>query len=396
MLLPVKTLKAKGYSTVHEHDKSIDYGLLKSVISAMRRYYGILTGLFMLIFVVASPFYLSSILQKYSGNAQEVWIAWFTYGVLVAYQLYTYYYSSLLTGRGMIKRSLQIVIIGQASRIIISVICLFVGLGLMSLVVGQFVSDIVNRTLCYKAFYDKEIKLQMKVKSEVSVKEVMSIMTPNAVRIGVTTIGSFFVNKVVMIIAPLFLSLSDIASFGTTKQMIDLIISLGGIWLGTYYPKITLYRVNNETESVKRLYLKAKLNLMVSFLVCGIGLIVVGPPLLEFIHSKTHLLPSMMISAFLIIAFLDANHGMASTILLTKNEVPFMKAVILSGTAVLILLFLSLRFTNLQIWGMILAPGIAQAVYQNWHWPMLVRRELNIKLKDYIIVLSSIFKTEKL
>ena len=178
--------------------------------------------------------------------------------------------------------------------------------------------------------------------------------------------------------------------------MIDLIISLGGIWLGTYYPKITLYRVNNETESVKRLYLKAKLNLMVSFLVCGIGLIVVGPPLLEFIHSKTHLLPSMMISAFLIIAFLDANHGMASTILLTKNEVPFMKAVILSGTAVLILLFLSLRFTNLQIWGMILAPGIAQAVYQNWHWPMLVRRELNIKLKDYIIVLSSIFKTEKL
>lgn len=392
----VKTLQATGFVAVDEHDKSIDYGLLKSVIAAMRRYYGILAGLFLILFLAASPFYLSAVLKKYTGDANEVWIAWFTYGVLVAYQLYTYYYSSILTGRGLVKRSQQIVIIGQASRIIISVICLLAGFGLMSLVVGQLTSDVVNRVLCYRTFYDKGMKQNMKVKCEISVKEVMHIMSPNAIKIGITTLGSFFINKVVMFIAPLYLSLSDIASFGTTKQMIDLIISLGGIWMGTYYPKIISYRVNNETDNVKRLYIKSKLNLIASFVICGLGLIVAGPPVLEFIHAKTHLLPTAMIFVFLIISFLDANHGMASTILLTKNEVPFMKAVIFSGLAVLVLLYLSLNFTNLEIWGMILAPGIAQAVYQNWKWPLLVKGELHVRLKDYWIIFMEIIDSIKL
>jgi O-antigen/teichoic acid export membrane protein len=383
----VKTLKTTGYVVVNENDKSIDYGLLKSVVSAMRRYYGILSLVFLGIFFIISPFYFTTVLQKYTVDKSEVWIAWVVYGILVAYQLYTFYYSSLLIGRGLVKRSLQITIIGQTSRIVVSVICLLSGLGLLSLVIGQFTSDIVNRSLCYAAFYDKQMKQHLKVDNEIPVKEVMRIMTPNSVKIGITTIGSFFINKAVMLIAPLFLIPADIASFGTTKQMIDLIISLGGIWLGTYYPKITLHMVNNETDSVKRLYIKAKLNLIASFVICGAGLIVIGPLLLEIIHSKTSLLPGFMILVFLIVSFFDANQGMGSTILLTRNEVPFMKAVIFSGIAVLILLYLGLKFTSLELWVMILAPGIAQSVYQNWKWPLQVKRELDISITDYKITL---------
>jgi len=379
----VKTLIPKGYCAVDENDRSIDYGLLKSVISAMRRYYGILAGIFLLIFFAISPYYLTSILQKYNGDRHEIWIAWFTYGVLVAYQLYTYYYSSILTGRGLVKRSLQIIIIGQTSRIVISVICLLSGLGIMSLVIGQFTSDVINRSLCYFAFYDKDIRVKLKVKSEIPVKEVMKIMTPNAVKIGITTIGGFFINKAVMFIAPLYLSLSAIGSFGTTKQMIDLIVSLGGIWFATYYPKTTLYTVNKDVEGVKRLYIKGKLCLIGVFIVCGLGLIFVGPPLLIFIKSNTHLLSSSMIFVFLIVAFLEANHGMSGLLLLTKNEVPFVKASLISGLAVLALLFISFNYTGLGIWGMIIASGIAQAVYQNWKWPLMVKRELNIKVMDF-------------
>jgi len=388
----VKELKAEGFNAVPDGDKSISYGLLKSVISAMRRYYGILTTIFLLIFFIISPFYLTRILADYHGNKQEIWISWFVYGILVAYQLYTYYYSSLLTGRGMIKRSLQIVIIGQGSRIVASVIFLLAGFGIISLVLGQLTSDIVNRYLSYRAFYDKETKLRLKEKSTISVKEVMKIMTPNSVKIGISTLGTFLVSQAVMFIAPLYLSLEVMASFGTTKQMIDIIVSLGGIWMGTYYPKITLYRVNNDTESVKRLYLKAKLNMIASFIICGLGLMIVGPFLLELIHSKTLLLPTSMIALFLLISFLDANHGMAITILLTKNEVPFVKAVFLSGIAVICLLFMGLKLTHLGIWGMILAPGIAQAAYQNWKWPLLVRLELKVRFSDYIAAFTSMLR----
>jgi len=392
----VKTLQSKGYSSVDKNDTTIDFGLLKSVISAMRRYYAILAIIFLAIFLAISHFYMSYILEKehYTGDIKTVWISWFTYGGLVAYQLYTYYYGSLLTGRGLVKRNLQIIIVSQGFRIISTIILLLLGFGLFSLVVGFFVSDFLNRTLCYYAFYDKKIKHDIKVSKPIPVNEVMKIMTPNAVKIGVTTLGGFLITRGILLISPLYLSLPQIASYGTTKQMIDLIASIGGIWFSTYYPKVTLYRVNDQMDGVKRLYIKGKLALIFVFIICGLGIIFVGPPLLDLIHSKTHLIPGAMIFVFLIVAFLESNQSISSGYLLTKNEVPFMKASIFSGLAVLILLFASFYFTDLGIWGMILAPGIAQISYQNWKWPLLVSRELKLTIADYKKTLKDTFKKE--
>lgn len=388
----VKELKKEGYSSVAVDDKSIDYALLKSVIAAMRRYYGILSIVFLAVFSISSPFYLTNILKEYSGNKNEIWVSWFAYGVLVAYQLYTYYYSSILSGRGKVKRVQQIIIIGQVSRISTAVIFLLLGYGIISLVIAQFVSDIVNRTLCHYSFYDKELKLNLHTSANIKVGEVMKIMTPNAIKIGITTMGGLLNGKLIVLIAPLFLTLPEIASYGTTKQMLDLIISLGLLWFGTYYPKITSHRVNEDMVQIKRMYLKSKFILLLVFITSGAGLILIGPELLTFIHSKTHLLPAFMTFVFLIVSFLDTNHGLAAQMLLTKNEVPFAKASIISGLASVALLFVFLKFTTIGIWGMVLAPGIAQIVYQNWKWPLLVIKDLDIKFKDYF---TSAFTTIK-
>jgi len=121
-----------------------------------------------------------------------------------------------------------------------------------------------------------------------------------------------------------------------------------------------------------------------------------GPPVLAFIHSKTHLLPLLMMLLYLIVAFLESNHSMSGLLLLTKNEVPFVKAAIISGFASLGMLFFSFEYTTIGIWGMILAPGIAQAVYQNWKWPLKVKRELNITGKDYWSVFTKSLNDFKL
>lgn len=378
----VKTLKATGFTTVDETDKSVDFSLLKSVIKAMRRYYAILAGFFLIIFLLISPFYLKSILSHYQGDKEAIGIAWILYGILVAYQLYTYYYNSILVGRGQIKRSLQITVLSQGLRIIVSMIFLVLGFGLMSLVMGMFISDFVNRTLCYYTFYDKELKRNIQNSKTLPVKEIMKIMTPNAIKIGVTTIGGFLITKAVMLISPLYLNLSDIGTYGITKQMIDLISSLGGILFYTYYPQITSFKVNNEIDKVKNLYIKSKISLITIFIICSIGLIIIGPQLLILIHSKTHLLPTSMIIAFIITSFLEANHGISAGLLLMNNEVPFMKASLISGICVLILLLTGLIYLKIGIWAMILAPGLAQVVYQNWKWPLMVINDLQITRVD--------------
>jgi len=388
----VKELKPEGYNAVSEGDITIDYGLLKSVILAMKRYYGIMAVVFLIVFSIVSPFYLTSLLKDYGGNKTEIWISWFAYGVLVAYQLFTYYYNSLLTGRGQVKRVQQIIIIGQTCRISTAIILLLLGYGIISLVVAQFVSDIVNRMLCYNSFYNKEIKFNLQTSAKVKVSEVMKIMTPNALKIGFMTMGGLLNSRMIVLISSLYLPLDTIGVYGSTMQMLVLITSLGGLWFGTYYPKITLHRVKDDIVQIKRMYLKAKFSMVMVFIVCGAGLIFVGPDLITLIRSNTKLLPSMMIFILLIVTFLETNHNLAAQMLLTKNEVPFAKASIISGLASVGLLYLFLRFTSIGIWGMIIAPGIAQIFYQNWKWPYMVIKDLNIKFKDYF---TSAFTTIK-
>jgi O-antigen/teichoic acid export membrane protein len=388
----VKELKKIGYVAVPQNDKSIDFGLLKSVIVAMKKYYAALAGIFLLLFGVASPFYLPYILQKnnYEGDHKTVWIAWLVYGVLVAYQLYTYYYSSLLTGRGMVKRNQQAIIIGQSFRILVIYVLVLMNFGLLALVIGQFIGDYITRTISRLFFYDKNIKKELAGAIAVNTKEILRIMLPNAARIGITTLGGLLITKAAVPIASLYLPLEMIGSFGITKMMIDLITAIGGIWFVTFYPKITSYRVNNKFGDLKRTYIKGKFSLIFAFVICGTGLVLFGNDVLEFINSKTDLLPIPMIIVMLIIYFLESNHVLSAQMLLTKNEVPFAKASILTGIATILLLFFGLKYTHFGIWSMFLAPGIADIVYQNWKWPLEVWKELNIRWKDFFRVIKII------
>ena len=83
-----------------------------------------------------------------------------------------------------------------------------------------------------------------------------------------------------------------------------------------------------------------------------------------------------MIIVILIISFLEENHSIAGGFLLSKNEVPFYKASIVAGIVTVILLFVFLKILNLGVWAMILAPGVAQLIYQNWKWPLVLMKEL--------------------
>lgn len=387
-------LLSTGYIPADAESTEVNYGLLRSVIRAMKRYYAVLAGVFIIIFVVISPFYLSDALKTYPQNVSttHVWVSWWLVGLLTAYQIYTSYYSPLLMARGYVKRNQQIIILGQTVRITVCAILLLSGFGLISMVIGQLLCDLLTRNLMHYVFYDKELKIKLFAKDNeiINVLQIMKIMTPNALKIGGVSIGSFAVNKLSMFIAPLYLSLATVGSFGLTRQMIIIISGIGMTWFNAFYPKITERRLKNEYQHLKRMYIKGNLFLIGTFIVCGLGLIFVGQPLLTVFNSKTALLSVCFIFIYLIISFLEANHSLAAQILLTKNEVPFLIPALVAGAITVILLYIFLKFTSLGVFSLILASGISQIVYQNWKWVYDVWKEFNIKPKDYFIVLKNI------
>ncbi len=385
----VRSLKKKGHDDLIDVNHTIDFGLLKGLISTMRWFYSRMAIVVLVLLATIGTFYILKILNTYQGPKLEVYIAWGLLCLISTYNIYTLYYDSLLQGKGLIKRSKQIVVVAQSVYLTIAAILILLGFGLIAIVLAQLSSILIVRTLSYRFFFTQEIKQKLENSIPQSKDDIFRAIYPNAIKVGLTTIGSFLVNRSAMIIGSFFLTLEQIGSYGITMQLVGVVAAMAGIYISTFQPKIVQLRVEKNSDKIKELYVFGEIVLIITFVIGGLALLYIAPWALNLIKSETHLLPFMITGFVMIVTFLETNHGMAGSILLTKNIVPFFKASLLSGLLTVILLLLFFNFTGLGLWSMILAPGIAQGVYQNWKWPLEVSKELKITYKDYLLLFQN-------
>lgn len=291
----VRSLKANGFELVSVENQTIDYGLLKGVISVMRWFYLRMAVVLFLLLASLGTYYIYNLLQNYRGDHQEIYIAWSLLCVISTYNLYTLYYDSLLLGKGLVKKSKQIVIIGQTFYLVIASLLIILGYGLVAIVTAQISSVIIIRWLAHRSFFTSEIKHNLQASISRPKKEVLKAISPNAIKIGLTSLGGFMVQRSAILIGALYLSLKEIASYGITLQIIAVIAALAGIYTSTYLPKIVQLRVENKKNEIKELYLKGLIVLLLTYFFCGLGLVILGEGVFNLIGSQTQLIPRLLI-----------------------------------------------------------------------------------------------------
>ena len=371
----VKTLQKEGVSQAGINAE-VDYGLLKGTLEAMRRFYRrIAVGVFALL-ATAGTAYFCYIMQKYSGDRMDAMIAWVILIAINCYNLYTFYYDALLLGKGYVKRSQQINIISQAVYIGLAIGLICMGLGLTAIVVSQLVSIIIRRVLMYRVFYTEELQSCLAETRANEPKEVLSAITPNAIKIGLTQLGGFLVLNSSLLIGSAFLSLEEIACYGITMQVMDVLSGCGKVFYQSYLPKLAQCRAEKDLDGLRRYYLLCTGSLWVIFIVGGIVWVLFGNWALDIIHSKTHFVVPSMLCAMLAINILENNHAVSAGFIMADNKIPFFIPSLLSGAATVLLLWVFLCPLHMGLWGLVLAPGIAQLAYQNWKWPSVVINEL--------------------
>jgi len=388
----VKTLKKSGFEVVNEKNCSIDYGLLKEVITAMRWIYLRIAVILFVILTTIGTYYIHSLLKTYTGSHNDVYIAWGILCLINTYSLYTLYYDSLLQGKGLIKRSKQIIIAGQFFYLLIATVLIFLGYGLVAIVTAQAASVLVIRTLSHKSFFTKELKTHLSGTDKKSSKKVMEAILPNSFKIGITSIGGFMVQKSALVIGSLYLSLDDVASYGITMQLITVLSGFSAIFIGTYQPKIVQLQVLQDTTSIKHLYIKGQIILFITYIAGGAVILFLGDWVFGLMHSQTKLLTFGLTAFALLLSFEETVLMVAGGVLLTKNEVPFFKSAIISGILIVAGLLLAYHFFEAGVLAMILVPFIVDIAYQTWKWPYEVHKELHIIPKDILWGFKNISK----
>lgn len=362
-----------------EDEQEVDYGLLKTTIKAMRIFYRRMALVVLILFGTAGTAYMYLLMSKYTGNKIDALVAWLLLISINCYNLYTMYYEALLTGKGYIKRMQQINILGQSSYIVLGVTLIYFGFGLTAIVSSQLVSVIIRRLLYKRVFFTKQMREKLDASEEQDIHPVLHAIVPNATKMGLTNLGGFVITRSSILIGSALLPLTEMAMYGLTFQVIDIIGRCSSVVYVSYIPKLAQYRVQDDKNALKRLFLQSEVFMIVTFIAGGIALLYLGDWALDLIKSNTKLLPFSMTLVMIISQLLEYGHIIASGFILSNNKIPFFIPSLISAGTTLILLTVFLHCTSLGLWGLILAPAIAQLVYQNWKWPSVVIKELYSK-----------------
>lgn len=369
----VRSLQTIG---VEQASDTVDYGLLKGTIRAMRVFYRWVALGVLVLLLTAGTAYFWFILQKYTGDRQDALVAWVILVAVNCYNIYTLYYDSLLTGKGYIKRNQQIIIAGQATYLVVAIGLIYAGLGLTAIVSAQMLSYIIKRTLSRRVFFTKEMRKAIDEAEEQDYKVILKVITPNSLRVGLTNLGGFVVTKSALFIGSAFLPLTEIAAFGITMQVIDVLARCGSVMYQSYIPRLAQCRAERDIPALRRYYRLSVAALVTIYIIGGAAFVLLGDWAIGILRSETTFLCTSMLCAVLVISLLEQNHVLAATFIMADNKIPFMWPSLISGAVTIILLLVMLGPIGMGLWGMILAPGIAQLAYQNWRWPSMVIREL--------------------
>ncbi|MDR1055784.1 MAG: hypothetical protein LBL90_08185 [Prevotellaceae bacterium] len=391
----VKELKVTGYNIVERHDSEVDYSLFKGLIGAMRWFYARMAGILFMLLATAGTYYIHAVLRTYTGSHTEVYMAWVILVIINAYSLYTMYYDSLMQGKGLIKRSKQIDVIGYAVYLTVAAGLILMRFNLIAIVSAQALMVLIKRVLSYRTIYTPDFRQRLHNIKTQSRKAIIKAIYPNALKMGLNGVGWYLTSSAPMIIGSLFLPLNTVASYGITLQVVIIIRNMSYVYYFTYQPKIIQARTQGDTHVIKMFYLKSCRVQLFTFIVCGLALIFLGDWGLFLIKSKTLLLPALFIMVALLVYFFVSNYSIAEFVLLTKNDVLFYKASLVTGVVTIILTFVLLCYTKLGVWSLILAPGITQAAYLDWKWPAMVAKELRIKKQDVYESIKEIYNKVK-
>ena len=371
----VKSLQRNGVAHTTS-EAAVDYSLLKGTLLAMKRFYRWMALAVFALLATAGTAYFYYILQKYSGDRQDALIAWILLIAINCYNLYTFYYEALLTGKGYVKRAQQINMLGQAVYLALAIGLIYAGFGLTAIVASQLISTVIRRILTYRVFFTPELKANIESVEPQEPKEILSAISPNAIKIGLTQLGGFMVNKSAILIGSAFLTLEQVACYGITIQVMDILARCATVFYQSYLPKLAQCRAENDLNGLKRYYILCTGSLLAVYAVGSVAWIFLGNWALDLIQSQTHFVPTAMLMVMLLISTLEHNHAVSAGFIMADNKIPFFIPSLVSGAATVVLLWVFLSPLHMGIWGLILAPGIAQLAYQNWKWPSVVIKEL--------------------
>ncbi len=362
----------------------INYHLLAVLLKTARKVYQIMSLIAFVFMLTFGTVYIYYVTDGFNNVENSLWI-WIIFSVSTFFNIYYAYYTTLLIGSGMMAESAKAMMLSRIVYLGLSIILLYTGCGLFSIVIANLIAPFAQRIYCYKVYFTDELRKKTDIFiTKTELKNTFNTIWYNAKKLGINNLGAYAINKFGMFLVGLYLALDIVGSYGLLIQLTTVITGVASIMLTTYMPKFSSYRVTGRINELKKLFSFTVTIFWFIIIVGGIIIVLLGGPLLNLIGSQTVLPEKSLCAVYVLICALEANHSNFATLITTKNEVPFVAAGLLSGGLIALLTFLELQFTTWGLWGVVAVQGLVQLAYNNWYWPRWVMKDLSMSFGQMI------------
>lgn len=381
----VETLKVKGVEFTSYTGPN--YELLRQVIETCKKIYLIIALCALFILITFGSVYIyyvsSSIFNK------SIIISWIIYSLAIFLNLYYGYYATFLRGVGAICEYNKINVLSRVIQIVVSIILMVLGYGIIAVSFAYFLYGCALRILSKKVFYNYRkigIHIQNIVKtSNKDIKSLFIIIWHNAWRDGVVAVANYLSNQATIVIASLFLSLTDTGIYSISIQLITAIATIAATLYSTFQPSMQSAYINHDYKKMEQMMGISMTIYIIFFIIGVVGLLGIGIPILKLIK------PSMTFNYAVIIGisiyhFFYRLQSYYASFISNTNDIPYMKAYVITGFFSIILSVLLMKFTAWGIWGLIVGQFIPQSFYNFWKWPMLVFSMLDSSVKRMFLI----------
>lgn len=386
ILSGAQSLQKEGISGVKLG--AINYQLVATLIKTAKFVYLRMSLLVLAGMLTLGTIYIYHVTQGFTNIPNSLFI-WLLFSVSTFFNFYYKYYTTLLTGSALMMEYNKSCIYSKIVYIAICVGMLFLGCGLMSVVVANFISPFVQRYYSYISFYTDEIKdgLRGQVVTTEDIREMTSTLWFNAKKLGIIFVGQYGISQSGIFFSGLFLSLEEVAAYGLMMQLINNILcSISKSLFNSISPLFSKDTINHDISQLIRHFSLGNFIFWCIFIVGSLMVIFVAPPVLDLIHSNSHLPSTLVMLVFSIDALLDYNHANFTYILTAQNRFPFVKADLITGMAVVFINLVTLYFTDWGLLGLVLGRLCVMLAYNDWKWPSVICQELNVPITIFVKV----------
>jgi O-antigen/teichoic acid export membrane protein len=213
---------------------------------------------------------------------------------------------------------------------------------------------------------------------------LIRILWFNASRQGAVNLGAFLIQRGNILVASSFLGLSAAASYGMTVTILMALSGVSVVICQIQMPQMNRLQASGERQLLRAMYGEIVILACAAYMIGLAAVVIWGGQLLDLMGSSTDLLPQAAVLTLGVILLLELNHSIAASYLTTTNQVPFLWAALVSGV-VTTLLSISLVH-QWKIWGLILAQGGVQLMYNNWKWPHEAALHLGTKWVEILVL----------